>query len=484
MSHALLVFTAAIALAQSAEQPSAPIPELRTDTMKRVKASVKPVNLGAGTPLPFEGEWAGYAGDDGRLLVRRGMALALVTQEGKVLGALEGAPDVVIERGGRMTRVPPFSTAAGIAWASPVREGAAPAVLRLQDGAVLTPSPRLEAEGKVMTTTLLASPESASLVLLAKDETGRTWFGAWDPTKGPSVSLARHIAGAPLSSRWDAETGAWHLFTDDSNCPRVRLVRSTVAQCLPISEASTRWVENNRGLCRESPSRRCIYASSPSASLVAIQPAPARALFAEQLPSEKAVDFELRDEVGPVGRWRYPLPGGKPVSLVRQGELFRGAVVPLSAFLARPGAETADWIDLFGGAVLHSRPASTMMARHAHRKTLVVEPGKPNDLVLLDFDTRTARVLGPVTACRGELWLSSLEGPWRKVECRSRPDPAVFRFEHLWTELVDVDRGRRFKLDLPVVTVLADGRALLTSQTQTAAESHVPRDGLRQVRLP
>ena len=104
--------------------------------------------------------------------------------------------------------------------------------------------------------------------------------------------------------------------------------------------------------------------------------------------------------------------------------------------------------------------------------------------MLLDFDSGVIhRLTGAGEDCPAELSELGRDHGLILLTCRSRPNPAFYRFVHHWSMVIDLEGRRAWQLDQLPEAILSPTTLLVSDRTQTQAEGFVGFQKLHRLDL-
>jgi hypothetical protein len=479
--------------------PNGQTPPSRPRRMREVELRIidapQPVEtMGRGTALRLPGDYGGRTETPPRWIARgRGhRAIVIDRVTGKRLGTMDAAyPDRASERHGVLP---------GLIERDKVRRSG---VMFLDDGRIVVPEPRTRDGRTAVVERILLVADADPVLVTAKDRDGALWYGPWPNLSDPVVVLTHTVPIDGKAATWTRSADAWELFggvfdeTSDPACPRVRL-RLDGPRCIGAHLGGTAldswlgdWLPHGgelRHVIDDRSARGSLWSEEPELAgrtiLLAALEDPVRALFAWQTPGTEERHVELVGPEGGLGRWSFAYPAADANSYVATVGSTRRPIVPQGGFFGTEHRDSAFWVDLEKAVVVMTEPLDRLHRSTTNRRVLAVRHGSDHDvLVLLDFDQHELTQLGPLPACDGSYWPAVDEGDLLGITCSRQPNPDLFVFEHVWTQIVDLRRSLRHQTQNRVLDVLPDRRVVLSNNRTSAAESRSPSGRLYVVDL-
>lgn len=392
----------------------------------------------------------------------------------------------------QVTRVREASERAGVARAW-VGDEPRPALLRLEDGALFEPTPRDPQGEPLENVVILTATGSDEIVLVGTARDGTHYYGRWADLSHPEVVLELESPVGVRGYDLDITSGSFEVREGDGSpgrsgfregdCVRARLTADEPAQCRAWGDRernSTRdrdlawlagdWVtEGREGYTRASNSvtgaRQWVAPPDCRAQLAAALVMPPRALVA----------CETNGHLRRYSLWR---PGASAIFHVPVEEerafssigVVSHPIIPATSLDWR--RESSDlWIDMIRGLVVETDPLAPLATGSQPQLTLATRTEDGTiDLVLLDFERREQRQIARYEDCPGELQLLGRREQLFAIGCMEQPTER-FVFELQWAELLDLRRNQRWRTELMIEELLADGRAIASDRRRVAAES-------------
>ncbi len=169
--------------------------------------------------------------------------------------------------------------------------------------------------------------------------------------------------------------------------------------------------------------------------------------------------------------WTEPLFGTRGFTL--EG-LQREPIAHLADTEGR-GAErrTRLFVDLERQRVLHTPDVEPLRAVFGSARPALafVRDGAALELDCVDVDGGELVLLATYRDCPGFLKEEDRAGARVLVACEVQPNPSLFAFRHVWSELIDLDRGVRYRLPVRGELLLDDGTLVASDRMHDGAEA-------------
>ena len=364
-----------------------------------------------------------------------------------------------------------------------------PVLIRLEDGATLTPELTLPDGSSAAEVRVFLSE---SILVAARGESGEAYYGIFTDTGEPALSPIGlwPIGMSAEGSRIEAWSGRG-VPGSDGTCvryqldgtPRCRMVDGGAAMdSWPLSAgwtAVSSWTEGVQ-LYRDSQPipwrleedcRWTVSATLSEPPRVLAECHPDRS-SAERLRRLWAPDWERS--------WTQQLPPSHRGSFLTRPAHY--------SILAEPIPDVTPtlaehWIDLESGERWRAPLLSPLTYDGLPRPGLGRDP-HTGSLTLLDFDSGAYHpIAGAGEDCPAELKELGREHGLVLLTCRSRPNPSLFRFVHHWSMVIDLETKTSWRIDQFPEAVLSSDAILVSDRTQTQAEGHVGFERLSRLQL-
>ncbi|MFT5681283.1 MAG: hypothetical protein ACI8RZ_002189 [Myxococcota bacterium] len=365
-----------------------------------------------------------------------------------------------------------------------------PALIRLEDGAILTTELTLP-DGSPATDVRLFLSES--VLVAARGASGEAFYGTFGGDGEPDLSplplwpIAMSIEGDRIEA-WSergvpGSEGDCVRYRLDGDTPKCRMVSGdATTDSWPLSERWTAvgsWTGGVQ-LYRdtqpipwrlEEDCRWTISATLESPPRVLAECHPDRS-SPERLRRLWSPDWERA--------WSQQLPPSHRGSFLTRP--MRHPILPEPIPDVTPTL-AEHWIDLVAGERWQSPLLSPLSYDGMPRPGLGRDP-HTGGVVVLDFDSG---VYHPVTGagedCHAELKEMGRDHGLILLTCRSRPNPSFYRFIHHWSMVVDLENKRAWKLDQLPEAIIGPTTILVSDRQKTQAEGYIGFTSLNRLEL-
>ncbi len=390
-------------------------------------------------------------------------------------------------------------------------------LVRLDTGAAHEPRFVNEA-GAPLTDPLFVLEDEATLVGVVAREAGdagvaRRWAGMIDGTSTDPVRLTVAVPYTPYDGVYDRDTesvtwlpvggypipygvDASNLLLGDaigSECTVVRVEPHGASSCrgtgkLPLDhQQRTDWLGGDLGLFygtshvlvdTRARAMRPLHAPirdprTKSCSVLATLARPARALEACQ--DEKGAATALLWSREKVVTWAEPwLSSSNGTRGFAMEGLEREPVAHLGDTFGKTAERTTHlFVDLETMHVLHTKEVTPLRVVFGSARPALAYEKRGKSLVLekLDVDRGEITPIAAYADCPGMLREDGRAKGRVLVTCITQPNPTLFVFRYVWSELIDLDRGARYRLPARGELLLDDGTLIASDRKLDGAEA-------------
>ena len=383
------------------------------------------------------------------------------------------------------------SPAAGAIWGGRGKH-ARTSIVRYADGAIVRAQPRLPDNLRPTEVQLavrgpsLSAPGSADVWLFARANDGTVFHGKWADLSDPNPLLDEQLPFWPTAS-W--ATDRLEVWSSEDGLPvgakpgAGACVRFALGGGKPPTCRATGPVENagyptflgegwafHGGEISNAEQKSSEYLDSSCHMMVQAALANPPRLLAMCFPEKTRRKFILWS---PERRWTFEEPETSNIIHSRPGSTKPVFAIP--HFWADSDEVPSDrWIDIERGTIVHTEPLFPIdfALSGLDRQFLATRPdSNPIEVVLVDLDAATTTTIARVDDCDGELSVYTRTARRLAMVCSKRTSPTKYVFDVRWSEIIDLDRQRRWRTPLYPERFFADRRILASDKRRIAGET-------------